>query len=674
MLLTIPAPAAGQDLALRNDSLIVVVDPKAGTFRVTERISGQVWEADPWEHAAALLKISIGEEEQVVNLSQSRKVRAQRDGNAVTILFAEPVLTDGQTLRGAEVEVRLRLHSRNAVLDAEIVRVQAPQSVRFVEITFPARHFSLRTDVDRGAAVMPYWQGRIAPSYIFPMTGGRFCEWDDIQHNPGAIGRAEVYSWVGLSMPWWGTHSERSAVVGILGPDLGAEMEYVVNSNGQANFFSRKGKWSPYPRILTLSPVWDLQKSVNERRISYHFIPGGDHVDMARRYRATARERGYLITLEEKARQNPEVAKLAGALYLGIYGGYPHYVEMPGMAFTFDRLKEIIQTSREELGVDRAVIHAWGTFENYVPHHLPISEALGGPGKLREAVDLAKSYGYLYSSYHAYIPMLRHDPKFTTEYMPVNDQGELIIRGRWARNDAKHFLDLTKRTLPRELELIGQNADVTDINFIQLEQLPERMEHARYIRSHKLVMGTERGQEIFLPYFDFFEGLANSTQPRSNGELFYITHTAPLFNLVYHDAIANYGKIQDPDNDITFEGDFRIKSLRNLLHGSGTLLFFAPYEFEGMKPMIRMAEEIVAPVHRETFFSTMTDHAYLSPDFKVQRSRFSNGTEVTVNLGPVGQKTSDGLDIPAYGFHIRHADGKIVEGAFELDVAWRKAP
>lgn len=662
--------ALSQDLKLENDFLVVKVDEATGSFAVTERITGQVWEEDPWEEAAALLTVSTGAgQKKAVNLSKSRSIRVGRDGNAVTIMFTEPVLASGEVLSDASVEVRLRLHPAAAVLDAEVLDVREPRGTTFESLTFPARHFSLRTDEDRGAAVIPYWQGRIAPSYIFPMTGGRFCMWDDIHHGGAAIGRVSVYGYRGLSMPWWGTYSERSAVLGILGSDLGADMEYVINSNGQENFFSPKGEWSPYPRILALSPVWDLREDQGERRITYHFIPGGDHVQMARRYREIAQKRGHLVTLKEKARRNPEVEKLAGALYLGVYGGYPHYVGMPGMAFTFDDLKSMIRTVHDSLGVQRAIIHAWGTFSNHPPQNWPISEALGGAEKLREAVDLAKEHGYLYSSYHAYIPALAHDPEFTTKYLPENERGEKIIRGRWGRNDPRYFKEMTQKTLPKELEAIGQNADVTDISFIQTSQIEERIAHAKYIRSHNLVMGTERGQEVYIPYFDFFEGLANASHPRGGDPFLYVTHAAPLFNLVYHDAIATYGKIQDPDNDVTFEGDFRIKSLRNLLDGSGPLIFFAPYEFEGMKPMIRMASELVAPVHRETFFSALTDHAYLSPDFKVQRSGFSNGTEVTVNLGPVAQETAEGIRIAAYGFRIQHADGELSEGSFELNLS-----
>jgi hypothetical protein len=165
-----------------------------------------------------------------------------------------------------------------------------------------------------------------------------------------------------------------------------------------------------------------------------------------------------------------------------------------------------------------------------------------------------------------------------------------------------------------------------------------------------------------------FEGMTYYYSNVNGVPLSTVSHKAPLFNLVYHDAIANFGKIQDPDNDITMNGDFRTKSLRNILHGNGTLIFFAPYEYEGMRDMIKLANELVAPIHRNTFYEELIDHEYLSPDFKVQRSRFSNGVEVIVNLGPVDQTIEDGQTIPGYGYHVTLTDGQIRSGRFMLSL------
>ena len=206
-------------------------------------------------------------------------------------------------------------------------------------------------------------------------------------------------------------------------------------------------------------------------------------------------------------------------------------------------------------------------------------------------------------------------------------------------------------------------ADITDISFAAFadEDNTGFYNLAKYLDSKNLVNGTEHGQQQYIPYFDMFEGM---TYLGSN--LASISHRAPLFNLVFHDAIGVFGKIQDPDNQISENGDFAVKSLRNMLFGIGSTIFFSPYEFDGMKPMIKMANEVVSPVNKETFFAELVSHEYLSADFNLQKSKFSSGTEVIANLGPVKQKTKEGLEIPAFGYQVKYKNGKIVKGSFQM--------
>jgi len=654
-------------VTLENDSLKVVV-LNTGCFHVTEKSNGHVWNPDPWEQAAGLLTLSNSEStHETVNISKCRNIDVKKaNDNTIAITFADLVFSNGDTARDVVIGSEISLDPQKARLNIKITSCKSSYH-ELIELRYPARHFSLRTDVDKGAGVIPQWQGVICPSYIFPMTGGRFCQWDDAQYDNRSYGVLDFYNFVGgLSMPWIGTHTESSGVIGIFAKDPAARMEYIINNNGQF-LFDKQGKMSPYPRILALTPVWNLQKKQAEHAIQYHFLPNGNHVQMAKCYRKIAKERGYFVSLREKAKKNPDVNNLPGAIYLGLYGGYPHYVNMPGMAFSFQQLKNIIQDVHDNLHVKNAFIHAWGTFSNYVPNNWPISEDLGGIDKLKEAVALAKNYSYLYSSYHAYSPRLEHDPTYNTDLLPRTKDGKLNIWGRWGRVDSKHFYDLCRKNLPKEIKAIGQNADVADILFIGTPD-EGRIRLAKYLRSLNLVMGTERGQEHYIPYFDLFEGMTYYYSNLVGVPLSTISHKAPLFNLVYHDAIANYGKIQDPDNDITFNGDFRTKSLRNLLFGNGTLIFFAPYEYEGMREMIKMANKLVAPVHRETFYCELLDHQFLSDDFKVQKSLFSNGVEVTVNLGPVVQSLKNGVQIPGYGFIIKSKNGDLKTGSFKLQL------
>lgn len=655
-----------KEATIENDAVKVSVNEATGCFSVIEKKSGQVWGSDPWENAAGLLTLANDKGlKQTVNLSKSKSVKVVRkEGNTILITFSEPVLEDGSIAAGVSIATELRLDKTTPKLEVQILK-QESGSFKLSDLRYPARQFGLKTDEDIGAGVIPQKQGIICPSYIFPMNGGRFCKWDDATYNSKSVGTLKLFNnGTGLTMPWWGTHNKKSAVMGIVDEASRPELFYNINNNGQY-LFNAEGKMSTYQRTLFLDPVWKLDGTDTKQQITYHFIQGGDYVDMAKEYKKEAIKRGHFVTLKEKLARNPNVDRLPGAIYFGVYGGYPHYVNMPGMAFTFDDLKNIIQTIHDDLKVDRAFIHAWGTFSNFVPHNFPISKELGGPEKLKAAVDLAKSYGYLYSSYHAYSPMLENDPDFTEDLMGRDAAGKLKATGsRWARVDPKFQKGLAKKNLENEISYLGLEADISDITFAAYREDGKegRIELAKYIDSLNLVNGTEHGQEQWIPYFDMFEGMTY-LQTRPLGQL---SHHAPLFNLVYHEAISNFGKIQDPDNEVTENGDFRIKALRSMLFGRGTTIFFAPYEFEGMAPMIEMARDLVSPVHKETFYSELLSHEYLSADFKVQRSRFSSGTEVIANLGPVTQKIEGDVSIPGYGYRLKMKDGKLKTGHFTV--------
>ena len=62
---------------------------------------------------------------------------------------------------------------------------------------------------------------------------------------------------------------------------------------------------------------------------------------------------------------------------------------------------------------------------------------------------------------------------------------------------------------------------------------------------------------------------------------------------------------------------------------------------------------MTSPVARATGYSEMTGHRVLSADRKVQESRFSDGTVVTVNFGDEPFVLPDGETLPARGHRVR---------------------
>ena len=55
----------------------------------------------------------------------------------------------------------------------------------------------------------------------------------------------------------------------------------------------------------------------------------------------------------------------------------------------------------------------------------------------------------------------------------------------------------------------------------------------------------------------------------------------------------------------------------------------------------------------------------------MQRTRYANGSEVTVNMGLVERSLSDGTTISGLGFRARHADGSMTEGCFKTTLEFK---
>jgi hypothetical protein len=258
---------------------------------------------------------------------------------------------------------------------------------------------------------------------------------------------------------------------------------------------------------------------------------------------------------------------------------------------------------------------------------------------------------------------LEHDPHFNIDLAPKDAQGRPILRGRWKAVDEDRWADLARACLPKEMAAIGQNADVTDIAFTgKVGDGGRRL--ADYLASTGLVLGTERGNEWAVPQYHMFEGLVAPYRIHGKALAEY-SHGAPLFNLVYHDAVTNYGKIQDPNHLVhAHTGDYYVKSLRAMVQGNGPMLFIAPYEYPGVRAYIKFAATTLGPLHKQTAFEELVDHAYVSPDFLVQTSTFGDGTRVTVNMGPTPFSKGD-VDMPPYGFSIVSPDGKVTAGRFQ---------
>jgi hypothetical protein len=164
----------------------------------------------------------------------------------------------------------------------------------------------------------------------------------------------------------------------------------------------------------------------------------------------------------------------------------------------------------------------------------------------------------------------------------------------------------------------------------------------------KLVTGSETGIDWAVPYVHYFEGMmsiANYRLPDSGYDLTSIKkpqpdflrfqvgpyYRIPLFELVYHDCIVSYWYWGDSSNRLPDFWD--VRDLYNVLYGTGPLWVLDYDVWKAHKERFIRSYQTATTVARETGYSEMLNHQFLTGDHTVQYSEFADGTIVWVNFG-----------------------------------------
>jgi hypothetical protein len=651
----------GQTVTLENDYLKVVFNKSDANFTLTHKESGKVWLPDPWvDKAAGFIDIRSDDSKNLrMNLSKSAAIKVEAlDKQSAAISFENFTGDDGKVISGY-VRFTLQIFPDKPDMDITLIDFSCKEG-QISRIEYPARHFSLTWEKDRGMGVLPYLQGLVIPSYLFPRPNSKFGHLDDYQ---GDIVEMDVYGWAGLSMPWYGIHDENCAIVTTMPYNGSVKLQCIFNSNNVEYWHQTMRTESRDKKILAFTPVWAGTQNAKNQTLNYHFINKGTHAEMARHYREIAIKNGLFVSLETKAKKQQGVEKMKGAIYFHLYGGYPHYVNNDEMDFTFDEMAATIKDIHDNKKVRNAIITVWGAYENYPPTHIPYNIKAGGEAKLRNAYDLAKSYGYLITNYHSWTAALERDPLYNPDWIKLDASGKRSFRGQWGGSmDKKLFLSFAKHTMEYEMPALKPNLFYSDAI--------TSTEVAKYTDSLNLPVTMERNgdSEQYVKYYACYEGMT----PYNLKSPTWSALEVPLFNLVYHDAVFTTNRWQSPDNDYDMNGDFQTRELRNMLYGSMPVFVVPLWEYPGISDMIEMVNKTVVPLNRDIAYSEMTSHQFLTSDLNVQRSRFSNGAEVTVNFALTENKLPGGEIIPGYGFLIKLSDGKIIEGSFKTSILFKR--
>ena len=469
-----------------------------------------------------------------------------------------------------------------------------------------------------------------------------------------------------------------------------------------------------------LTPALVLTKSARAFRI--HLLGKGDYVTIAQAYRQVAQEEGWLVTWKEKLRSNPERAKLFGAGNFKLWSALSRRMDPQSTRtlslrtnWTFAEAAQVAEHLKHDLKLDRMLFTVGGWlhrgYDNQHPDILPAAPECGGNDALADCARRVRQLGYLFCLHDNYQDLYRDSPSWNEDLIMEDSDGHLIRGGRWDGGRAylicpQQAVTLAQRpqNLPSVKRLFSPNAYFIDTTYAAplrecydphhpltfRDDLRWRQALSDYARGLFGVFGSEDGREWAIPHSDFFEGLTgvsghdyhDAGLPERLGAT-----VIPLFDLVYHDCIALYGKYgYDPRQAAGYV--LRHISLARPLnyHGIPPHLYWQrpaqanppqpprpaagpdPALFAradngwaaGLDPLDRFVKntyEILSPLNELSAQLPMTRHEFLTPDREVQRTTFGQGKDaivIIINTGPTNFVCSSTLGgktvLPPYGF------------------------
>ncbi len=379
------------------------------------------------------------------------------------------------------------------------------------------------------------------------------------------------------------------------------------------------------------------------------FYERGGHVKACKIYREIAREQGLVRTLAEKAKANPDVHKLMGAVnWWGANGiGFVREAVTAGMTHGLANGRWSPEAMAEMVRLGWLV----GEYDNYVDiddsptigrAKAPVAEhaVVKEDGKLMEAwITRDKDMKPI----HTYMKQC------TAEQFGC---AQAIIPGVLKTSPySARFLDVTPAEGP--IECYSPTHPTT-----RASDIANRQALCRYVSEDlKLITGGEHGRYWSAPYLHYHEGMMGGgfyswpagyledPKDRAGISQEYLDYginpanRAPLYELVFHDCVVNYwywGATNDYLHQVMPELTDRMTAM-NILYGTPPMMWAHGH---GLRWQVPAERELMLTIYRNVCklhevigLQEMVAHAFLSADRLVQQTEFSDGTRCTVNFG-----------------------------------------
>jgi hypothetical protein len=642
---------ARQDLkGFDTPSLSVRISPENGRYQILDKTTRVSWRSNPYQARFGQVSLDVDGKEQQADLA---RCEAASEAGAIALSF-HPLLERPNAL--LRVTIRARDDAKTLEFSYTASDDLTVRSVRLLDDAL------WTTDREKGYVLVTPRMGLLIPA----TSGLKFTH------------QFDTYAYEGSHMEMLGVVKRgATALVTWDDPYVVPEIRSETNPSGLAGA----------RQALSTSII--LRKSAKTVRI--RFCGKGDYVTLAKAYREIARERGLLVPWSEKLKGHPERAKLFGAINYKLWALLDREMneestqeEVVKIVWTFDEAAQVAEHLKNDLQLERVlfVIGGWTHrgYDNQHPDILPANPECGGNEGLAECARRVRAQGYLFCLHDNYQDIYRDSPSWDESLIMKHPDLSLVKGGKWWGGRAyltcsKQALGLAERpqNLPAVQELTHADSYFIDTTYAsglqecfdpahpltRADDMMWKQKLSDYARQMFGIFGSEDGREWAIPHADFFEGLTgvDGTWFHNKKLLAEVGGiSVPLFELVYRDSIALYGKY---GFDIAKSADYVLYHLsigRTLnYHDIPPHLYWTekpaeaatgsvapggrdPALFtradggwaEGLHPLDRFVKntyEVLSPLNELTAQMQMTQHEFLTADCKAQRTVFGEGEE-----------------------------------------------
>ena len=453
-----------------------------------------------------------------------------------------------------------------------------------------------------------------------------------------------IESW---SMSWWGFEK---------GP---AAMEVIVETPDDAAYTFSHPAGGP----TSIGPSWrpQLGRFGYMRRLRMAFLPKGNYVDLAKRYRRYVMNSGLFVSLKEKIARNPIVADLIGRpmasarILRNVNPESPRYDQahpdrnhqLTTFAEYVARLRKLKTAGFEALNVVASGWPALG-YDRQHPDGLPPTAEGGGWEGMKAFFDACRELGdtcWLHDQYRDYYPdapsfnkdlAVREEDAASvstqfpgTRFHPHDwKDGAIPMMNYWdggpqaylnnrfmlghVEKNYRLMADHGIHPQGSYMDVFGYIPPDQDFNpehpSTRTESMSDRAHVCAWVTHNLGIVGVEDGSDWLIPYVDYATSRFNRNPASGNDETSHDAIPVPLYDLVYHDAIVT---TESPSN------------LHGFLYGAAPSMSTDPGDVDAIRRM--------AALHRRVGLQELTNHEFLDAARTKERTTFADGTTVTVD-------------------------------------------